>query len=702
MKRIMVVGKPSWLDKTTGSSDYIGKTELKKFNYSDVTRVLRSVTGVYIQEEDGFGLRPNIGLRGTGVERSSKITLMEDGVLIAPAPYAAPAAYYFPSVNRMSSVEVRKGSSQIKYGPYTTGGAINFISTRIPYEFTGNAEISAGQFNSQRFSTSIGDSYKNFGFLLESNYQRNDGFKDLDNDGLTGYDVKDFLAKFMIKTDNDAQVFQKLEAKIGYYDEQSDETYLGLTEADFKSTPYRRYSSSQRDLMTADQSQFSLRHFAQISSNIDITTTFYRNEFNRNWYKLDKVNGNGIGSILNTPSNYSAEYQIITGANSVDNALLVKANNREYYSTGIQSIIGSSFSTSGLAHDVEIGLRYHRDGMDRFQWVDGYSMQDATMVLTSRGEPGTDSNRIETADAAAFFIQDVVTIGKWKLTPGLRFESINLKREDFGKADPERTESELSTRKNMLRVLIPGIGFNVEINKYTHLFGGIHRGFAPPSPGAAEGTREESSINYEFGTRFEKNQVLNFEIVAFYNDYSNLLGSDLAAGGGTGSTDQFNAGEVRVLGAEVGMGANLMRVNSDLQIPVNLSYTYTSAEFQNSFESDYEPWGDVNKGDKMPYLPKHQVNIGASVVYNNFEVNISGFATSRMRTIAGNENIETVKNTDSYFLLDISSNYQITETAQFFMDVRNITDKTYLVSRRPAGLRPGLPRMLQAGIRLTF
>jgi Fe(3+) dicitrate transport protein len=168
-----------------GSAQSLGGEELGRLNslYGDVHKAVLDLPGVNVQEEEGYGLRPNIGLRGTGSERSSKITLMEDGVLIAPAPYAAPAAYYFPLIGRMEAVEVRKGSSQIKYGPRTIGGALNLVSRSIPNRLEASAAIAGGQNGTGRFSGTLGDSYSNLGWLAQANLIRTDGFKRLDGGG---------------------------------------------------------------------------------------------------------------------------------------------------------------------------------------------------------------------------------------------------------------------------------------------------------------------------------------------------------------------------------------------------------------------------------------------------------------------------------------------------------------------------------------
>ena len=118
-------------------------------------------------------------MRGTSPERSAKISLMEDGVLIAPAPYSAPAAYYFPTIARMEAVEILKGSSQVQYGPFTTGGAINMVSTQIPDTFHGKVFGSYGSFNTSQFQANIGDSRENFGYLVEYLNYNSDGFKNI-------------------------------------------------------------------------------------------------------------------------------------------------------------------------------------------------------------------------------------------------------------------------------------------------------------------------------------------------------------------------------------------------------------------------------------------------------------------------------------------------------------------------------------------
>lgn len=688
----------------TGSSYYISPEEIKKFNYSDVNRLLRTVPGVNIYEEDGFGLRPNISLRGTSPERSAKISIMEDGVLIAPAPYSAPAAYYFPSVARMQAVEILKGSSQIQYGPFTTGGAINLVSTQIPDTFQGSLRTSYGSFNTGQTHVKIGDSKSNFGYSLEYLNLNSDGFKNLPDGSNTGFDKNDFVAKFRLNSNPEAIIKQSLNFKFQYSDEVSNETYLGLTQNDFDANPFDRYASSQEDKMTNDHIQFMFTHKLEFTKKFRITTNAYYNGFSRNWYKLNDIVFNGnkvdIASIVNNPDNYPNYINIVNGSSNSDaDALLVKANNRDYISKGVQTKLDYHWSGANIFHDLEIGLRYHYDEEDRFQWVDGYNILDGNMNLTSNGAPGGDSNRISSAKAFAASALYKLKFSNLTLTPGIRYENITLNREDFGKNDSNRTGSDLSKRQNSIDIFIPGIGFNYKFNANTSIYGGIHKGFSPP--GNEPGQKAEESINYELGSRFNL-KGLRGELVAFYNDYSNLLGSDLAATGGTGSLDQFNAGEVAVSGLEVLLNYDLLENNTKFSLPITLGYTFTNTEFLNSFGSDDSLWGEVTVGDELPYIAKHQFNTSISLEHAKFELNVNGRFNGAFRTLAGTETITNENGVTSNFIIDFSGKYHFTKNFSLTGNIINLLDETYAVSRVPAGLRPGHPFGAYAGLEFRF
>ena len=114
-----------------GSGDYISREQVSKYNFKNINDILRNTPGVYSREENGFGIFPNISLRGVNTLRSAAIDLLEDGINIAPAPYSAPDAYYSPLAGKMHAIEVLKGSSQFRYGPHNTGGVINYVTTPI-------------------------------------------------------------------------------------------------------------------------------------------------------------------------------------------------------------------------------------------------------------------------------------------------------------------------------------------------------------------------------------------------------------------------------------------------------------------------------------------------------------------------------------------------------------------------------------------
>ena len=701
----MIFGNKYVAKHRTGSAYYLSPKEIQKFSFVDVNRVLRTVPGVTIYEEDGFGLRPNISLRGTSPERSSKITLMEDGVLIAPAPYSSPSAYYFPTIARMEAVEVLKGSSQIQFGPSTTGGAINMISSLIPAQFGGKISASYGSFNSNQLHAKIGGGNNSFGYMLEYLNYGSDGFKTLPSGKNTGFNKNDLVAKFKINLFPNAAIKQSLELKFQYADEVGNETYLGLTDEDFNTNPFSRYAASNNDKMTTDHSQYMLTHKLDFSKNFRVTTTAYQNNFSRNWYKLNDVTFNGvkksIANILEDPTTLSNHFSLVNGTvDSGIDALGVKANNRKYYSKGIQTKLDYHWYKGDSFHDLEIGLRYHYDEEDRFQWVDKYSISNiGVLSLTTAGKPGTNANRIASALAFASYVTYKLKKDNWTFTPGIRYENILLQREDFGKNDVTRSGIDLATRENSVDVFIPGMGMNYKFNNDFSLFGGIHKGFSPP--GNQDGQESEESVNYELGTRFNLGK-LKGELVGFLNDYSNLLGSDLAATGGTGTLEQFNAGEVNVNGMEVLLNYNLAIKGSKISMPISFGYTFTNSEFQNSFDSSDGLWGEVSVGDEMPYIPKHQFNAALSLEHSSFEINLNARYNGTFRTLAGTGTIPENEKVSSNFIVDISGKYYVNKKLRLTANIINLLDNTYAVSRVPAGLRPGHPFGIYGGLEFSF
>ncbi len=689
LETVTIIGSKEDASQMAGSADVITDKDLVKFQYTDIQRILGQVPGVYTRTEEGYGLRPNISIRGTYGDRSGKITLMEDGVLIAPAPYTASSAYYFPTTGRIAGVEVLKGPAAIEYGPYTVGGAINLLSTPIPQEMSGEITAEAGQDETYRLHASYGGSTEHWGFLLEGHTHGSDGFSNIDNSGnSTGFEKDDLLAKLRYNTDPEASMYQQLELKLQYSEEQSEQTYVGLTEANFSDDPYRRYGLSRQDLMDNEHKSVNLTHVVEFTNAVSLTTTAYYNEFQRNWYKVDKIDGEGInevitcangGSCSGMSSNYGGytpgfANAVLSGTAQAD--VYLKNNNREYESQGIQTRLAAAFNTGGLDHELSLGARYHEDEEARNQPVDRY-FQDADGSF-ELADSGTGSDSLRQSDAWSLYAADAIALGSWTIKPGLRYENYTIRDADHDE-------------------LLPGLGLTYDVNNNWQLLAGIHQGH---SPSASNDSDPETATNYETGFRY-RGGAASADVIAFYSDYDNIIGVCTNSGGAGGDCepgDTENGGAAEVIGLEVMAGYTFALAAG--QVPLTASYTYTKAEFKSSFEGSI--WGEVEEGDELPNLPENQLTLNAGLYLDNgFGSDLSlRYFDETCSTAACGEFQEI----DEFYTLDLSVHYAFGERIRVYLNVDNLTDNDGdIVSREPkAGARGQKPRTVIAGVRYRF
>ncbi len=719
LDKVMVIGNPVNIEKMPGSAQVVTKDDIRQQNYDDINRVLRKVPGVYVREEDGFGLFPSISLRGVDTTRNSKITIMEDGVMMAPAPYSAPAAYYSPTTGRMSGLEVLKGSSQIKYGPHTTGGVINYLSTSIPTKEKAYLKSTFGSFNEQRTHAYAGNTFDagaagQFGVLVEGYRRQNTGFKKIDetvdfrNGDDTGFDKTDAMVK--LSWEPASAMYQRFEFKYGTSELDANETYLGLTQADFNADPTRRYAASRFDNIKSEQEQASLRWSISLNDDIDIITTAYQTDFKRNWYKLSNVNGEKLPQVMETPG---LSQDCMKGTAACD--FNVKANNRKYNTQGIESAGYFRFDSGDVQHEVMAGIRLHQDEVTRFQWEDTYSQAaNGTVTGMTPGTPGDAGNRFQKTEALALFVQDTIDIGALTVIPGIRYEMLEQTSEDPRGTLQGAGGTKGRDGKNSFSVNAYGVGLAYQFNEQWSGFGGVHTGYSTPSPrGTRGGLDPETSTAFEVGTRYTNTrQAFAAESTFFYTAFKDLIVTDNV--GGTGAGNDENFGEVDTYGVELALQYDAGLANNwGISNPSFLSATYTNAEQKNdSTSTDAESiFSYGKKGNKVPYIPELTVSLGTGIETKKWGASIAGNYVSETYTSANNVNDQIngvgardarYGKTDRYFTTDVSAFYRINETVKLFGGVQNLFDEEYVVSRQPDGARGGLPQFVYAGVEMEL
>lgn len=740
---VEVIGEAENLFRLPGSGYRVDGQVLEDYQISDINRLLERVPGVYFREEDGFGLLANISLRGVDASRSSKLTLMEDGIPTAPAPYTAPAAYYTPTLGRMAGIEILKGTSQVRHGPHTTGGVINYLSTPLPGQAAGYLRLAGGTDSERlahgwwgdRMETDLGT----LDVLLELYHQGNDGFRRIDAAGDfggsddTGYTRNDAMVK-LAWTSPDAR--QRLEFKLGASDLDADISYLGLSNEDFALDPYRRYAASREDIFDTNHSRSYLRYGLRLGPDWDLSLTGYYNTFHRNWFKLNDIrdldlDGDGIveGEAGGSPVRMGLSEALAGGREGAALEALkgeraahfrVRANNRDYYLAGAELILNGTVQQGEWTHNPLLGARFHTDRIRRLQWHDLFAQSaDGSWEAPVRSALGSDGNRRQETRSTALFLEDEITRGPWIFQPGIRFEFLDLEWSEFSK---DGTNERLFTRDDSMEVWSAGMGTTYLLDNRRALFVNFYRGFSAPSPRAVinNGIEEETSNSGELGFRYtDPANTFSAEVVGFYTRYDDLIVIDNIGSGTTGGNDQQpvteNIGEVDSYGLELVVRGDLYESSGgDWSVPVSLTGTWTVAELDG--ESRSTDAGSIfsggRDGSRLPYIPEFQVNLSLGLEASRWSAGLSAswrdssFSTATETTAPVNP---TNGQPDarygaipSVFLLDGNIRYAVNESLTLFATFKNILDREYLVSRHPHGPRAGAPRQLTAGLNMSF
>ena len=685
--QVDVIGrKPSLINRIPGSASIITEESLKNEKPFTGNEMFRKVTGLNVVDEEGAGLRANIGIRGLDSDRSRNILMMEDGVPIALAPYGEPEMYYTPAIDRMKSVEVLKGSGSILYGPQTVGGVINYITYDPPLDPLISLKLRGGDggyFNGQ---ADYGTTVDNVGFQI--------GFlhKQADKLGVTRFDINDLTTKIKFQTGENSQ----LGIKLAYYDENSNSTYIGLTQSMYNKGEFFT-TIAPNDELDIRRYSASLTHDYFFSESAFLRTTVYAYTTTRNWLRQD---------FTRTPS--SNMTGVVFGDTTVSRGAIYMQNstgnrNRQFEVAGVEPRISYNYNIGSFKNELESGIRFHYERAFE-QRVDGQSADAKSGNLRE--------DEIRTGYAESFFVQNRIYLTPlFTIIPGLRLENFHYERDILR---INFTDTSITNNDDIFTP-VPGIGFNYNFDNNYSIFAGVHRGYAPPrikdaitNDGVALNLDAELSWNYEAGIRANLTSLFYLEVTGFRMDFSNQVIPVSVSSGGSG-TGLVNGGETKHIGVEGGIRFDFHQlIKTNYTIVLSAFSTYVNSTYDNDRFITIQDESINLKGNKLPYAPEFtfsggiEVNAPFKLGVNLSATYVGKQFTDELNTIEAAPSGETGL-MPSFTTADITVSYLITGlNSSVYFSVKNLIDERYIASRRPQGIKVGIPRFISAGLELTL
>lgn len=673
---------PDEVKRIPGAVDFVDATMLETSRVFNFAEALRKVSGIHVRDDEGFGTKPHISIRGVNPTRSAKVLLLEDGIPLAYAPYGDNASYYHPPIERFESIEVLKGSGQILYGPVTVAGVINYVTPNPPSKTSGHVTLIGGNRDYFNGDISFGGTWRDVGLLFNYLHKQGEGARD---------NVRSAIDDFTFKLVTGLGSRQALTIRTSYFGENSNVTYSGLTEAEFRAGP--RANPFRNDFFYGDRFGASATHAVVFNNNLLLSTNVYGSFFSRDWWRQSS-------NSLQRP-NDSAD-PACGGMANLNTTCGNEGRLRDYYLFGVEPRFRLNYNLFESRSELDFGLRIHMEDQNRRQ-------ENGNRPTSRSGVTVEDNQRNSQAYSA--YAQNRFVVGDLSITPGFRVEHIKYERTNL-----LANSGAGVTGKTQVTEIVPGLGVSYDFRGKLTLFGGVHRGFAPPrtedvinnTTGGVVELDPELSWNLELGLRSLLHPGVRIEATFFRLDYENQI-VPASVAGGLGAT-LTNGGETLHQGFELTARVDTGTImRSDHNFFFRSAYAWLpDAKFTGARLSNIPGFSTVSvTGNRLPYAPEHLLNFSAG--YSRPR-GISALIEAVYVSRQFGDDLNTVDPSPDgqrglipgYVTWNATGNYSVESwRTTFFVSLKNLFDRSYVVDR-VRGLLPGSPRLVQAGLRFRF
>ena len=636
-----------------GAIDIISPEEMEMIQPASLQDALKTVPGVNARDEEGYGAIPNIGIRGLSPNRSTKVLILEDGAPIQPSLFLSNASYYSPPVERISSIEVLKGATGLRYGPNTIGGVINYQSKTPLKDGIVKGKLGSHGYRLLELEAGTSSEQKSMGGGINLITSEANGFRN------NGYRMNDILVKGGMAIGQS----QWLGLKLTRYENEINTSYVGLRPDEFIHTPTK--NPAPDDQFLSNRTSFDINHELEIDTSTKIKTLMYWSQLERNFWRRDVASKTRQGTSF---------------VDCGGTAYCVTGRNRNFDMLGIDSRLFTNYQAFGIQNESEIGVRLHSETMSNKTERSNAGPRARTGVIT-----GNENND---AKAVALYLQNrFLFTDQFAVTPGVRVESYRQNR----KNEMNGVQGQANNTE-----LVPGIGATWQLAPELQLYSSFYKGFAPAMISAAisgDGVDQkldaERSMNIEFGFRGQA-QKWTYEGAAFRMDFSNQIVNQALSGG----ISKTNGGQSLHQGAEGALG---YAITSAWSVLANATYIPV-AEFKGG------ALGPI--GNRIPYTPKLTGNLGLNYSKDGLKSFLNAYHVSSQYADSVNTVEESNDGTKGLIPAFTTLNWSVVYSPQkhlkLFGVVRNLFDKKFISGRSPDGIFPGAERNFELGLAYQF